>query len=144
MSKEAKSKEPEVHEEEVRSQRSEVRCQKTEDKGQSKEKYYRMKFHAKSNPNDPDDVVLSVNGEINVIERQKEVVLPERFKVCAENARSPQFRQMPNQTRKIVGEVITFPFDLLGEGTEEQYLNMRREGTKATREANAKDGTAAQ
>ncbi|MFA5107765.1 MAG: hypothetical protein WC497_05590 [Patescibacteria group bacterium] len=108
-----------------------------------KEKYYRMKFHAKSSPNDQDDVVLSVNGESVVIERQKEVVLPERYKVCAENARSPQFRQMPNQTRKIVGEVITFPFDLLGEGTEEQYLEMKRSGTKATRDAVAKDGAAA-
>lgn len=138
MSKDAKSTVPEVQ-----NQRSEVSSQKSEASAVKiqKEKYYRMKFHAKSSPNDEDNVVLSVNGETVLIERQKEVVLPERYKVCAENARSPQFRQMPNQTRKIVGEVITFPFDLLGEGTEAEYLDMKRTGTQATRDALAKNGT---
>lgn len=107
-----------------------------------KEKYYRMRFHAKSHPNDEDNVILSVNGETIVVERQKEVVLPERYKVCADNARSPQFRQLPNQTRKIVGEVMTFPFDLLGEGTEAEYMKMKSEGTKATRDSIAKESTA--
>jgi len=109
---------------------------------QPKEEHYRMKFHAKSSPNDEDNVTLSVNGETVVIERQKEVVLPERYKVCAENARSPQFRQMPNQTRKLVGEVITFPFDILGKATEAEYKAMKAAGTKATRDAVDKEGTA--
>jgi hypothetical protein len=129
MSKDAKSKEPEVQE---------VEQHKIE---KPKEKYYRMRFHAKSNPNDEDDVKLSVNGETVVIERQKDVVLPERYKVCAENARSPQFRQLPNQPRKLVGEIITFPFDMIGEGTEDEYLDMKRSGTKATKEAVERDGS---
>lgn len=129
MSKEAKSKEPEVQEA-ATTPRVEI----------PKERFFRMKFHAKSSPNDDDNVVLSVNGETVVIERQKEVVLPERYKVCAENARAPQFRQRPNESRKQVGEVITFPFDMLGEGTEEEYLEMKRVGTKATKEAVAREG----
>lgn len=129
MSRDAKSTGPEVQKE----------VAKVAEK--PKEKYFRMKFAAKSNPNDQDDVILSVNGESVVIERQKEVVLPERYKVCAENARSPQFRQMPNQTRKIVGEIVTFPFEVIGEGTEAEYMDMKRTGTKATRDAVAKDGS---
>ena len=138
MSKDAKSKVPEVL-------NAEDEDNKVAEKpvAKQKEKYYRVKFAAKSSPNDDDNVVLSVNGETVVIERQKEVVLPERYIVCAENARSPQFRQMPNQTRKIVGEVITFPFDKLGEGTEAEYFDMKRAGTKATRDAIEKDGVSA-
>ncbi len=122
------SKEPEVQKAESR---------KSTEKNQ--ERYYRVKFHAKSSPNDTDDVVLSVNGEALVIERQKEVVIPERYVVCADNARSPQFRQLPNQPRKIVGEILTFPFDRLGEGTEAEYLSQKRAGTNATREAVARE-----
>ena len=94
------------------------------------DKYLRVKFHAKSNVNDTDDVILSVNGEVLVIERQKPVVIPEKFVVCAENARYQQFRQMPNQPRKVVGEVLIYPFDRLGEATQEEFLSMKSTGTK--------------
>jgi hypothetical protein len=50
---------------------------------------------------------------------------------------------LPNQPRKLAGEVITFPFDLLGDGTEAEYLDMKRAGTKATKEAVARDGSGA-
>ncbi|MCK9517998.1 MAG: hypothetical protein M0R74_03060 [Dehalococcoidia bacterium] len=98
-----------------------------------KEKYFRVKFHPKSRPEDEDDVTLSVNGEVLVIARQKEVVLPERYIGCAENANYQQFRQMPGMTRKIIGEVHIFPFDKLGEATEEEFKAMRKKGTDATR-----------
>jgi len=102
-----------------------------------KEKFIRIKPHAKARPDDEESAVVSVNGEILVMERQKECVIPERFVVALQNARGPVFRQMPGESRKIVGEVMTFPFDNLGEGTEEEYLTMRREGTKIAREAMA-------
>lgn len=135
MSRDAKSTGPEVQKEAVKVAEKPV--------AQPKERYFRMKFAAKSSPNDQDDVVLSVNGESVVIERQKEVVLPERYKVCAENARSPQFRQMPNQTRKIVGEIVTFPFEVLGPGTEAEYMAMKRSGTQQVRDALTKEGAPA-
>lgn len=100
-----------------------------------KEKFFRVKFHAKSRPEDEDDVTLSVNGEVLVIARQKEVVLPERYIVCAQNARYQQFRQMPNMSRKIIGEVNIFPFDNMGEATEAEYKAMRTKGTTETRKA---------
>lgn len=101
----------------------------------AKEKYFRVKFHAKSRPEDEDDVTLSVNGEVLVIARQREVVLPERYIVCAQNARYQQFRQLPNMSRKVIGEVHIFPFDSIGEATEAEYKEMRAKGTAATRKA---------
>lgn len=101
----------------------------------AKEKFHRVKFHAKSNPNDQEDVELSCQGETLIVQREREVCIPERFVEVARNARYPQFRQMPNEQRKIVGHVMVFPFDVLGEGTEEDYLNMKRSGTKSTRDA---------
>lgn len=98
------------------------------------EKYFKVKFHAKSKPDDEDNVILSVNGEVLVVGREKDVVLPERFVVCAENARYQQFRQLPNQPRKVVGEVLVYPFEKKGMGTKAEYLDMKKSGTKTTRE----------
>lgn len=99
------------------------------------EKYYKVRFHAKSNPNDTDNVNLGVNGEILVIRREDEVIIPERFVECARHATYPQFTQLPNEPRKITGKVMTFPLDILGEGTKEEYLKMKRDGTEKTQEA---------
>jgi len=97
------------------------------------EKYFKGRFHAKSRPDDEDKVTLGVHndvsGEVLVIEREKDVVLPERFWDCARNAHYPQFRQLPGQPRKIVGKVLMFPFEILGESTREAFLAQKKEGT---------------
>lgn len=93
------------------------------------EKYSRVKFNAKSRPDDEDNVVLAVNGEVLVIEREKEVVLPERYVDCARNAHYPQFRQLPGQPRKIVGKVLVYPFEILGVSTREEFLAQKKAGT---------------
>ena len=103
------------------------------------EKYYRVKFHAKSSPTDSDDVQLAVNGEPIVIERGKEVIIRERFKICADNACFPIFSQSPGHNRKITGEMHVFPYDLISESTEDEYRKMLRDGTRATKEAMKKD-----
>lgn len=102
---------------------------------QNKERFLKVRFHAKSNPNDTDNVTLGVNGEVLVIKREEEIIIPERFVECARHATYPQFTQLPNQARKVTGKVMTFPFDLLGEGTQEEYLKMKKEGTEKTQEA---------
>lgn len=99
------------------------------------EKYWRVRFQAKSNPNDAEDVHLAVNGETLIIAREKEVVIPDRFRECADHAVYPQFRQLPNQPRKIIGRVKVFPYDLMGPATEEEYFRAKAEGTKRTIEA---------
>jgi hypothetical protein len=98
------------------------------------EKYYKVRFHAKASPNDPEDVQLSVNGDTLIIAREKDVIIPERFKECADHATYPQFRQLPGETRKIVGRIRVFPYDLLGEATEQAYHKQREEGTRKTKE----------
>jgi hypothetical protein len=98
------------------------------------EKYYRVRFHAKSDPNAQDNVELSVNGETLVIQREQEVVVPERYVECARHAMFSQFRQLPNQPRKVIGKVMIFPFDMLGEATEAEFRKQKKEGTKKTKE----------
>ena len=103
------------------------------------EKYYRVRFHNKSSPTDADDVQLSVNGEPIVIERGKETIIRERYKICADNAAYPTFTQSPGHNRKVTGEIHVFPYDLIGDATEDEYKKLLREGNKATREAAKKD-----
>lgn len=101
----------------------------------SAEKYYRVTFNHKSNPNDEDDVTLIVNGETLVLQRGVEVIIPGRYKECADHATYPVFRQRPNEARKQIGTVMVFPYSLMGEATEQEYLELLREGNKKTREA---------
>jgi len=108
-----------------------------------KEKYFKVIFADKSSPNDTKDVVLSVNQEILHIQRGKEVVLPERYLECADHATYPQYRQEPNQPRKVVGHIMTYPYHKIGPGTEQEFLQMRRDGTlKNKREAMQADNAA--
>lgn len=99
------------------------------------EKYYRVVFSHKQNPNDQDDVTLTVNGETLVMQRGVEVIIPGRFKECADHATYPQFTQKPNEARKMVGTVMVFPYSLLGEATKSEYFKQLSEGNRKTKEA---------
>ena len=95
------------------------------------EKFHRVKFQNKSHANDPDSVELACNGEVLQIQRGVEVVIPERFKEIADHAVEPQYRQVPGEERKVVGEVRRWPYDWYGEATREEYLQMKAAGAKA-------------
>ena len=111
-------------------------------KGEAKkqEPYFQVRFHDKSHANDADDVILSVQGEILQIERGEIVTIPERYKVAAENAQIPQFKQVPNEPRKITGHVKSYPFDLIGPGKSEDFLLARKEGTERSKKLVASSG----
>lgn len=98
------------------------------------EKYYRVRFHPKSEKNQPNDVMLSVNGETLIMPRAVETIIPSRFKECADHATYPEFRQLPNQPRKVVAHIKVFPYDLLGEATEAEFRQMLNEGNRKTKE----------
>lgn len=98
------------------------------------EKYYRVKFSHKAHPNDEEDVTLIVNGAPLVIARGVEVIIPGRYKECADHATYPQFTQRPNEERKIVGTIKVFPYSLLGEASEEEYLELLAVGNEKTKE----------
>jgi hypothetical protein len=98
------------------------------------EKVYSVRFHAKSHPNDPDDVQLGVNGEVLVIKREETIPLLERYVVVARNATYDQFRQLPGEQRKVIAKVQKFPFDILGASTLAEYRRERAAGTKIANE----------
>jgi len=96
-------------------------------------RFYIVKFSAKSSPNDTDDVILSVNGETLIAQRAREVIIPARFRECADHATYPQTRQLPGQNRKIVAQIKTYPYELIGEATEKDYLSGKEKGTQQTK-----------
>ena len=103
------------------------------------EKYFRVTFSHKQNPHDENDVTLTVNGETLVIQRGISVIIPGRFRECADHATYPQFTQKPNESRKIVGTVMVFPYSLMGEATDKEYFTQLAEGNRRTKEALAQD-----
>lgn len=105
------------------------------DKGQepqrkAKERYYKVRFHNASDANATQDVELGCNGEMLVIQRNVPTIIPERFKVVADNAVGHKFSQRPNELRKIIATVQTYPYDLIGEATEKEYEALKASGTK--------------
>ena len=104
------------------------------------EKYYRVRFHAKAQPNDPDDVTLACNGENLIFRREQETIIPGRFKEVADHGQYVQFRQVPNKPRKIVANVRIFPYDMLGESTEAEFRQMLKEGNKKQKDMISKYG----
>jgi len=105
------------------------------------ETYHWVKFQPRSNPNDDPRVKLTVNGECLYIQRGERVPLPKRFLECADHTTHEEYHQEPGETRKIVTEVTTFPYEILGDSTREDYERFKREGTQATKDQLVKDGT---
>jgi len=99
-----------------------------------KSDFYRVRFTEKSNPADPDDVMLAVNGENLICQRGVEVIIPARFKECADHGTFPVFKQLPNKPRKIVAKIQYFPYQYMGPATEADFVRMKKEGTKKTKE----------
>lgn len=100
---------------------------------QPEEEYWLVQFSAKASVNDTDDVQLAVQGETLVIQREKSVVLPYRFLDCANHARYPHFRQLPNKPRKIVAWIQTYPYQKVRKATKEEFEAQKRDGTKKVR-----------
>ena len=97
------------------------------------EKYYVVMFQQKSHPNDPDMVVLSVNGDQIQVHRGIEVTLPERFLECADHTTFPHYEQVPGEPRKITSYIRLFPYQRIREGRAEDYFDRRRAGTDQLR-----------
>lgn len=98
-------------------------------------KFYRGMFANKSDPNDPDKVVLSINGEPITWQRGVEVIVPDCYLSCAEDARYAKYSVKPNEGRKVAAYISRFPFTKTGEATYEEFKKMFKDGTAKTREA---------
>ena len=112
--------------------------------GPKEEKVHWVMFADKSNEQEQEKVVLTVNHDTLVVGRMKRVPLPDRFIECARNASRPSFRQLPGEARKVTGHVHTYPFTVFEEATWGDYREMREAGTKQSREQIKNDGVQAQ
>ena len=100
----------------------------------SGKKYYKVRFHERQSSTEPVNVVLGVNGDILVIRRGEEVILPEEYVELARSCMLRCYFPVP-EGQKTVRKKLTMPrcsFDLLGEATEAEYLKMKKEGTEKT------------
>ena len=106
---------------------------KNEVKQDSGKKFYRVRFHERSADHEPKTITIGVNGHLLVIQRGVEVVLPEEYVNVARNS-IVDFK-IPNivDGSKVMSSRKTFrrcPFDLLGEASEDEFLQMRDEGMR--------------
>ena len=128
----------EIKEEPAAAETAEMKDAKTEKKEKktrsAAKKYFKVRFHERQTSTEPMNVTLGINGDILVIQRGKEVILPEEF---VELARSCVIRfnfPVPEGQKTVRKKSVIHrcSFDLLGEATEAEYLKMRKEGTEKT------------
>lgn len=98
------------------------------------EKVWIVRFHAKSHPNDTDDVALPVNGEIHQVKRETEGPCPERFLECADHATYPHYKQEQGKQRKVAAFIRRFPHTKICESTWEEYRRWKADGTRINQE----------
>ena len=94
------------------------------------ETYWKVKFHPRSSTVETEEVELTVNGEVLIIQRGEVVIIPGRFKECAEHTLVQKFRQLPNEPRKDLTPIMLYPFETIGEANEAEFFKMRQEGTQ--------------
>lgn len=103
-------------------------------------KYKWVNFQAKSNPTDPEDVRLGVQGFVVSVKRNTRVPIPEFFLDCADHAVFNKYDVQPGQGRKVVAKIRKFPYTVLGDATRKDFEKEFLEGTKKTRQAIAAHG----
>jgi len=97
------------------------------------ETYFKVMFQMKSNPQEPNDVTISVNGEVLHMQRGVEVIIPKRYLGACDDAYYETFEQMPGKDRKVTARVSVYAYTVLGPSTEKAYLAKKKEGDLATR-----------
>ena len=112
------------------------------DEKKTGKKFYRVRFHERTNETEPINVALGVNGNILVCKRGEEVILPEEYvemaRTCTARYLRPEAGKDEDGKNSTVFKQRSYArcaFDLLGESTEAEYLRMKREGTQKTRES---------
>nr|DAI68049.1 MAG TPA: hypothetical protein [Bacteriophage sp.] len=98
----------------------------------TKTRYFRVRFHERESSTEMPNVVLGVNGEILVIQRNVEVIIPEPYLRVAQSAVIRYSYPEPGDKETKVKHFAQSrcACDVLGEATEEEFLKMKREGTE--------------
>jgi len=92
--------------------------------------YVRVRFHAKSNPNDANDIFVEARGSALLIQREVETIIPRSHMEAADATLRTIARNVPGENRKVVTRVKSLPYDYLGPATRKDYLALKEEGTR--------------
>lgn len=104
------------------------------------DKFYRGVWANRQNENEPNKVVLEVNGEAIQWQRGVECIVPEAYLEVAKNATHDTFTVKPGEGRQKVGKVTRFPFSVISSSNYEEFRKMFLEGTHIQRQAVAAHG----
>lgn len=107
---------------------------KTEPKAVKKKRYWYVRFHERSDDSQPEDIILTVNGETLVVRRGVTTILPEAYVEVADNATIMSMKYDPITNKTVPRVVKKLPFYREREATREEYLAMKAEGTQKTKE----------
>lgn len=85
------------------------------------EKVFKVRFSGKVNPDDSDDIFLSVNGVSLVVKRNVLIPLPNRFVEVARNARAASY--IFNDEGVVIDTqyIDRYPFSILGESSWKEF-----------------------
>lgn len=108
--------------------------------GPKAEEVWIVRFHEKSHPNDTNDVVLSVNGDMHQQQRGVEGPCPDRFLEVADRAVYPHYKQEPGKQRKIAAHIHRYPYTKIRKSSMDEYRALRAAGTKRNAEYVEKHG----
>jgi|GEM_PF-5127412 len=105
-----------------------------------KDKFLKGMWANKSDPNEPDKVVITVNGEPIMWQRGVETIVPECYYLAAKDAVYNKYSVKPSEGRKVSARISRFPFTITGESTYDEFRAAFAAGSKFTREAVAIHG----
>jgi len=119
----------------IPAEKSEARKNEIKKDKPTKEEYSRVVFQEKYTPGQPDEVMLSVNGEVLIIQRGVETIVPKKHLEVADHSLERKFSQSPDQPRKFAGMVKRYQYTYLGPATKKEYDAMKKLGTEKTRDS---------
>lgn len=106
----------------------------------SKAKFMKVIFEPKSNPTDPNDVTVGVDGFLLKAQRGVETIVPDFVLEACDHATYNKFSVRPHEGRKVAEKIRKFPYHITGTSTLAEFRALMAAGTKKTREAVATHG----
>lgn len=99
----------------------------------TRERYWFCRIHEKQNKDDEDTVPIGWRGEVLVVPRGVETILPEKVLTdVLEHAAYPKYQVQPGKGNVETGKIQRFPVDKLRPATYEQFVALRKAGTQTT------------
>ena len=97
------------------------------------ERYFEIVFSQKRDTNETEEVQLIVQGNPLQLLRGVPTIVPERYLNAAKDAVGVRYRNVQGKDRKVRTEVQTYPYTVIREVTEEEYIELKRKGDELAR-----------